>query len=112
MDGYPGSVMARWNKWNKANPEVYKCFEVKAWNLHTRGHKKYSARRIVESMRWDMDIMGAGDPFLINSDFVPIMARKFVEKAPWMKGFFEFREVRSRGIKSSEQKKREANHAD
>jgi len=108
MNDYPESVMERWESWNDCNPHIYRTFEKKAFDLISVGHTKYSARRIVESMRWDMDMIGAGESFLINSDFVPIMARRLVERFPVFKDFFEFREVRSRGIKSSEQKKREA----
>jgi hypothetical protein len=112
MNDYPESVMERWEKWNKANPDIYEAFEKKAMQIWLAGHHRYSARRIVESMRWDMDILGTGESFLINSDFVPIMARKLVDKFPSFNRFFEFREVRSRGIKSGEQRKREANFAD
>jgi L-2-hydroxyglutarate oxidase LhgO len=108
MNGYPESVMERWDKWNKENPNIYRAFRTKAWHIRAVGHDRYSARRIVESMRWDSDLMGTKNPFLINSDFVPIMARKFVKENPGTENFFEFREVRSRGIKSSEQRKREA----
>ena len=108
MSDYPESVMDRWNKWNEAHPHIYQTFERKAWQIWGAGHMRYSARRIVESMRWDMDMRGGGDPFLINSDFVPIMARKFAQENPAFDRFFEFREVRSRGIKSIEERKREA----
>lgn len=108
MTGYPESVLDRWNKWHAANPHIYVMFKSKAYHMRAMGHAKYSARRIVESMRWDSDMMGTANPFLINSDFVPIMARKFVKENPGTEGFFEFREVRSRGIKSKEEKKREA----
>ena len=107
MTGYPESVMERWEKWNKENPNVYNEFFRRTALLYAIGHKRYSARRIVESMRWDADLKTAGESFLINSDFVPIMARK-AAKYPLFKDFFEFREVRSRGIKSSEQRKRES----
>jgi hypothetical protein len=107
MNDYPESVIERWEKWDKENPEIYHEFFIRVVKLYNAGHRRYSARRIVESMRWDADIQGRGDAFLINSDFVPIMARKAAEYTEF-KDFFELREVRSRGIKSSEQRKREA----
>jgi hypothetical protein len=110
MNDYPDSVMERWEKWNKENPDIYRTFEEKVWQIWGAGHIRYSARRIVEAMRWDLDLSRyrRSKSFLINSDYVPIMARKFAGENPAFKDFFEFREVRSRGIKSSEQRKREA----
>jgi hypothetical protein len=89
-------------------PHIYEKFRELALVKLNAGFKKYSARTIVERMRWDYELPTTGDPFKINDDFVPIYARLLIYHEPRFTDFFELRQVRSQGQKSKEQLMREA----
>lgn len=105
--GYPVSVLRRFNKWHSANPHVYQQFEKLAYQMLATGRKRYSARTIIEVMRWHYDLKTRGDVFEINGDFVPIYVRLLIHHHPEFADFFELRTVRSRGVLSDEQRHRE-----
>jgi hypothetical protein len=106
FDGYPAPVLARFKKFHTENPQVYKSFKARALRMHATGREKYSARTIVEVMRWHYDIRTTGDVFEINDDYVPLYARLFLYHHFDMLGFFELRTVKSRGIRSEEERRR------
>ena len=107
LERYPPTVLARFKKWHHTNPHIYRQFERLAFKMKGTGRDRYSARTIFEKMRWDYDIKTVGDVFEINGDFVPIYVRLLIHRRPEFDGFFELRVVRSRGVSSEEQRRRE-----
>lgn len=107
FDGYPQAVIDRFNEWHRRNPHIYEQFKRLAYKMRATGRERYSARTIVEAMRWHYDLRTTGDVFEINGDFVPIYARLLIQNHPEFTGFFELRVVRSRGAFSEEQMRRE-----
>lgn len=105
FEGYPQKVLERFKAWHLLNPHVYQEFVRLAVMMKAR-RSKYSARTIIEKMRWDFDIQTTGDVFEINGDFVPLYVRLLIHNRPEFAGFFELREVRSRGAFSEEQHRR------
>lgn len=105
---YPKSVISRFKRFNRKNPNVFKQFKELASKMLSTGRAKYSARTIIEVMRWEYDLQTVGEVFKINGDFVPIYVRMLIHQSPEFGDFFELRRVRSRGIKSSEQVVRES----
>jgi hypothetical protein len=106
FERYPATVLARFKEWHSANPQIYRQFKTLALKMKATGRKRYSARTIIEKMRWDYDIETTGDVFEINGDFVPIYVRLLIHHHPEFSNFFELRLVRSRGILSDEERKR------
>jgi hypothetical protein len=105
---YPRKVLDRCAKFHVNNPQVWPLFKRAATQMKATGRKKYGARRIMEAIRWEIDLKRpAAQPFKINGDFVPIYARWLIYNHPEFKGFLELRAVRSRGIKSEEERRRE-----
>jgi hypothetical protein len=104
---YPKSVINRFKKFHRKNPNVFTLFKELAFKMLKTGRAKYSARTIIEVIRWDRDLQTVGEVFKINGDFVPLYVRLLIYQSPEFGEFFELRKVRSRGIKSSEQKQRE-----
>lgn len=105
---YPPVVLRRFKDWHIKNPHIYQHFKRLAFKMLKTGRTRYSARTIIEVMRWHYDITTTGDVFEINGDFVPIYARLLIHNHPEFTDFFELRTVRSRGIFSLEQYKRES----
>lgn len=106
FEGYPDHVVKRFVEWHSDNPHVYQEFKNLTFKMAGR-RKRYSARTIFEKMRWDYDIQTVGDVFEINGDFVPIYVRLLIHDHPQYREFFELRVVRSRGVFSDEQRRRE-----
>jgi hypothetical protein len=106
---YPPSVLERFKSFHTANPWVFRKFCEEAFKLIELKKTSYGARCILESIRHDHHKTIRGDEaFEINNDFIPIYARLFMYKFPEHLGFFKLREVKSKGIGSSEQHWREA----
>lgn len=105
---YPEPVRTRFSEFHEQNPQVFRLFKRLCQQMWRAGRRRYSARTIFEVMRWNHDLSTSGDAFEINGDFVPIYARLLVYHHALFEGFFEFRQVKSRGIGSQEQHEREA----
>jgi hypothetical protein len=104
---YPKSVIKRFKKFNRKNPNVFKQFVELAFKMLQTGRAKYSARTIIEVMRWERDLQTVGEVFKINDNYTPIYVRMLIHENPEFGDFFELRRVRSRGLKSAEQVARE-----
>ena len=79
--------------WIKKNQHIYRKFKQMAFMEKRLGRKHYSARKIIQDMRWDTNIRQAGDQtFKINNIFTPGLARLAMRDEPELKGFFRCRD--------------------
>jgi hypothetical protein len=104
---YPQSVLRRFEDFHNANRNVYAEFARYAREMRETGRKRYSAQMIVGVLRWHRDLKTRGEVFKINNDFIPLLARLLIWHHPEYASFFSLRVVRSRGVGSDEQHKRE-----
>jgi len=74
---------------HKDNPNIYEAFEKKALQVF-RERKYYSARFIIEFLRWDTT-EGTDDRFKVNNDFSVFCSRLFIKRFPKYKDKFSFR---------------------
>lgn len=88
---------AAFEKFHKANPDVWELFLEFAFVAINRG-RKVGARLIGERIRWQklIVIRRTEKKFKLNNNHLPFYARKFVERFPEHAGLFEIRE-RSNG---------------
>lgn len=86
-DNYPDGFFA----WLPKNSHIYQEFESRALRM-ARRRLRYSARTIVEVIRWETDLEDSEVGFKINDHYTPGMARLWMathgEKYP---KFFEIR---------------------
>jgi len=73
-DSYPQGFWA----WLQDNQHIYDAFKIEAIRMALTGRKRYSARTIVELLRWQTDLKDSGKTFKINDHFTPGMARLFL----------------------------------
>tara|TARA_R110002110_G_scaffold112168_6_gene278974 strand:+ start:1910 stop:2194 length:285 start_codon:yes stop_codon:yes gene_type:complete len=85
----------KWLDFHRENPHVYKLFSKYAFEAINRGREHYSARTIIELIRWHTDIETNDKDFKINDHTVPYYARLFMHENPEHKGFFELRKLTS-----------------
>ncbi|MEI6738011.1 MAG: hypothetical protein WCL29_05980 [Pseudomonadota bacterium] len=87
----PGEFRDDFKFWLADNGHIYKEFESLSLQIASR-RQHYSARTIVEKMRFDMAVRESGSSFKINGNFVPCLARLFALLHPIYASLFEFRE--------------------
>lgn len=104
---YPPVVLRRFKERHQKNPHIYQHFRQLAHQMMATGRERYSARTIMEVMRWHYDLRTTGDVFEINDNFTPIYVRLLIHNHPEFSNFFELRTVRSKGMFSREQRRRE-----
>lgn len=75
-DGYPANF---W-RWLRDNEHVYREFKVYAIRMAMTGRKRYSAKTIVERIRWDTDIKDSEKSFKLNNNYTSGMARLFMSE--------------------------------
>jgi hypothetical protein len=74
------------------HPEVWERFVSMAKQVRDTGAKKYSARTIIEVMRWHYTVNERRDGgFKINDHYSPFYVRKLIDVHPIYRNFFELR---------------------
>jgi hypothetical protein len=68
--------------WIQYNAHIWNSFEQSALRIAHNKRKRYSARTIIEHMRWESDIRDMkGKPlFKLSNDMTPGLARLFMQK--------------------------------
>lgn len=75
-------------KYHGENPEVYNKFEEFTFQAIKSGRKYFSARAVIERMRWQSMIEDNTEEFKISDHPMPYYARMFEILNPQHKGFF------------------------
>lgn len=73
------------------NLHVYEAFEREALAVARRGHKRYSARTIIEVLRHHSALREEGGAWKLNDHYTPYLARLFALMNPGYASMFEFR---------------------
>lgn len=76
-----------------AHPDIWKAFQAFAIQMYKSGRRRYSAKTIMERIRWEYELRHA-DEFKINNDFTSLYARTLMRKYFQFRGFFELREIK------------------
>ena len=67
--------------WLRNNQHIWKAFEEKAYIMAAVAKRpRYSARTIIEVMRWDSDVREKKPLFKISNNMVPGLARLWMAK--------------------------------
>lgn len=86
-------------QYDKDNPEIWDAFMYYTFATIHKGFTRYSAKGIAELIRWHTGLNG-NDQFKYNNNFTADYARKFVEKYPHHKDFFETRNLRAKRVRA------------
>ena len=80
--------------WLRENYHIWKAFEEKAYVMAAVAkRKRYSARTIIEVIRWNTDLHDSEKTFKINDHYTPGLARLWMAKHG--KDFPKFFELRN-----------------
>lgn len=92
FDGIDRATVDAFRTYHQTHPEIFQLFAKYAYEMRKTGRKKYSAKTIMERIRWHCDVQERGQEFKINNSYTAMYARLLVHKIPEFSGFFEFRE--------------------
>jgi len=86
------TIDERFRKFDAAHPEVWQLFRRLCQQVRQAGHKRYSARMIVQQIRWHHTVNPTRDGGLkINDHHSRCYAEKMEREYPEFRGFFEHR---------------------
>ncbi len=92
-------LAARFELYDKANPQVYAAFKKFAEELLAAGRKRGSASLIMERIRWDTAVRAESEPHLpllkLNNNYRAFLARRLAAEDERFKDFFELRVQKS-----------------
>jgi hypothetical protein len=71
-----------WWMWHKANPDVWKYFEMFSLQAIAHGRKKISHWLIINRVRWETSIVTTGKDYKISNDYIAFYARLWNAKYP------------------------------
>lgn len=81
--------------WLRGNFAIWVAFAEAASYARWRGYKRYSARRILEELRYSTALRESGSRFKLNNNVAPDLARLYLLFYPEAKGFFETRSIKA-----------------
>ena len=79
--------------WLKSNSHIWTAFSFQASRMAMTGRKRYSARTIVEVMRWNTELKDSSVTFKIQNNMIPGLARLWMKT--WGETYPKFFEIRS-----------------
>ena len=92
------SIAERFERFDAANPHVYRALVRLARQLVERGHKRLGIKMLFEVLRWrsmlqttDTDRRG----FKLSNDFTSHYARQIMDREPDLDGVFATRPLRA-----------------
>jgi hypothetical protein len=90
FDQLPAPVVARFQRYHRANPHVYDLFRRFAREAMAAGRVRYSADAILHRIRWFVQVETAGE-FKANNDAAAFYARMLIAEDAAFSGFFQLR---------------------
>lgn len=90
-DSRADQILAAFVDFHGQNPEVWRLFQRFALEAVESGRAHYSARTLIDRIRWHVEIETRGDELKINNNFGPYYARLFHRAHPEHDGFFRNR---------------------
>lgn len=87
----------RFKDFDTTHPEIYGLFKFFANELLAAGRSRYSARTIIERIRWHHATAGNDGEFKINNNFIAYYARKLAAEDSRFQEFFTWRKMLHEG---------------
>lgn len=84
---YPDGFFA----WLDANREIWREFVTRAQAVKRSGRSRFSARMIMENIRWNTMLRDKDVTFKVNNNVIPGLARLAMAAHPELEGMFELR---------------------
>jgi hypothetical protein len=87
-------------EWLLANGHIWSAFAARADAVWNRGRRHYSARTIIEVLRFESMLAEVGGEWKINNNYAPDLARLYRQTYPDRAALFETR-VLSKSLRAA-----------
>ena len=87
------ATIRKFKEYNTARPEIYAHFKQYAFAMKKTGRKRYSAKCIMERIRWDFDMKYKSTEFKISNSFTSLYVRLLILREPEFRKFFQLKKV-------------------
>lgn len=87
-------------KYHADHPDIYRNFKKYSFMMLGRGRKRYSAKCIIERIRWDYDMEYSDKEFKISNSMTSFYVRFLIWNHEEFAGFFQLKKVK--GIRHKE----------
>lgn len=88
MYGANPRLMVDFSRYHAQNPHVYDEFVRFAQTMRSTGRVRYSAKAIMEQIRWHRDLQTTGSPFKLSNSFTALYVRLLIQNEPSFRDFF------------------------
>lgn len=90
------TIRARFLRFHRDNPNVYRELVAMARELRSAGHARFGLRMLWETLRWRR-MLATSDPsgYKLNDHYIAHYARMMMDSEPDLAGVFETRAIRS-----------------
>jgi hypothetical protein len=89
-------IQAAFQAFALANPHVQHLFNSFSLEMVSAGRKHFSAKAVVERIRWETALQTTDPEVKINNNWTCLLARRFEALNPHLKGFFRNRKLVSK----------------
>lgn len=86
------TVAERFERFNAANPHVYRELVRLARALKVRGFRTAGMKALFEQLRWQWAMQTQGERYHLNNSYTSYYARLIMERETDLEGFFRTRE--------------------
>jgi len=90
LDIFEGISCDKFPQYHTDNPHIYEAFKKYAFEAINSGRKHFSSEAIINRIRWDSMIRGAGE-YKINNNYKSFYSRMFANEFPDYRDFFFMR---------------------
>lgn len=87
---YNKPTMEAFVKYHKDHPHIYQGFKKLSYQMIGTGRKRYSAKMIINVLRWESDLKAVGEEYKVSDRFQSMYARLLAFHDPQFENFFEF----------------------
>jgi len=99
-------TLQKFKAYHLDRPEILELFTEYAKMMHQTGRNHYSAKCIIERIRWDQDLRYPDTKFKISNSFTSLYVRLFIYLNPEFIDFFQLKPVR--GLRNPDFEKEDA----
>ena len=89
------NIQRKFETFNQQNPVVYRELVRLARIAKVAGINSYSAKAMLETLRFNFTLKRQGNSFKINNNFTSRYARLIEKKESDLQGFFETRKLKA-----------------
>lgn len=87
---YSKETKEAFTEYHKNHPHIYSEFKKLSYKMLATGRKRYSAKMIINVLRWESDLRAVGEEFKVTDRFQSMYARMLAFHDPQFEDFFEF----------------------